>query len=92
MIVKTHRNAAALAICRSFFSVYVKAPNRVRYTDVHETALRGLPACERFRSAMPRYFNQDRKILELDRQGKERYMRHICLLVSLELWHRSFIA
>jgi asparagine synthase (glutamine-hydrolysing) len=45
-------------------------------------------------SAMGRYFNQDyiRKILELDRSGKEQYRRQIYLLVSLELWHRKFIS
>ena len=31
-----------------------------------------------------------KKILERDRQGKEQYMRHIYLLLSLELWHRAF--
>lgn len=44
-------------------------------------------------SSMARYFNQDyiRRILQLDRQGKEQFRRHIYLLVSLELWHRAFI-
>lgn len=44
-------------------------------------------------SSMPRYFNQAyiRKILELDRQGKEPYTRQIYLLISLELWHRAFL-
>ena len=45
-------------------------------------------------SAIARYFNQDyiRKILILDRSGKEQYRRQIYLLVSLELWHRKFIS
>jgi asparagine synthase (glutamine-hydrolysing) len=44
-------------------------------------------------SFMPRYFDRNylRKMLELDRAGKEQYRRHIYLLVSLELWHRSFL-
>jgi asparagine synthase (glutamine-hydrolysing) len=39
------------------------------------------------------YFNQNyvKQILERDRAGKEQYMRHIYLLLSLELWHRTFI-
>ena len=44
-------------------------------------------------SSMGRYFDQKyiRRILELDREGKEQYRRHIYLLVSLELWHRTFM-
>jgi asparagine synthase (glutamine-hydrolysing) len=44
-------------------------------------------------SAMARYFDQNyiRQILMLDREGKQQYRRHIYLLVSLELWHRSFL-
>ena len=44
-------------------------------------------------SFMARYFDQSyiKKMLELDRAGKEQYRRHIYLLVSLELWHRSFL-
>ena len=44
-------------------------------------------------SSMALYFDQGyiRRILELDREGKEQYRRHIYLLVSLELWHRAFI-
>jgi asparagine synthase (glutamine-hydrolysing) len=44
-------------------------------------------------SSMALYFNQTyiRRILELDRQGKEQFRRHIYLLVSLELWHRAFM-
>jgi len=40
-----------------------------------------------------RYFDQKyiKQILELDREGKEPYRRHIYLLVSLELWHRKFM-
>ena len=43
-------------------------------------------------SSMARYFDQNyiRQIIELDRAGKEQYRRHLYLLVSLELWHRSF--
>ena len=44
-------------------------------------------------SSMARYFDQAyiKQILELDRTGNQQYRRHIYLLVSLELWHRSFI-
>ena len=44
-------------------------------------------------SSMGRYFDQNyiRRMLELDREGKEQYRRHIYLLVSLELWHRTFM-
>ena len=44
-------------------------------------------------SSMALYFDQNyiQRILELDRQGKEQYRRHIYLLVSVELWHRAFI-
>ena len=44
-------------------------------------------------SAVARYFDQNyiRRILELDRDGKEQYRRQIYLLVSLELWHRRFM-
>jgi asparagine synthase (glutamine-hydrolysing) len=44
-------------------------------------------------SFMARYFDRNyiKKMLELDRTGKEQYRRHIYLLVSLELWHRSFL-
>jgi asparagine synthase (glutamine-hydrolysing) len=44
-------------------------------------------------SYLARYFEQNyiKKMLELDRTGKEQYRRHIYLLVSLELWHRSFL-
>lgn len=43
-------------------------------------------------SATGRYFDQSyiRRILELDRSGREQYRRHIYMLVSLELWHRAF--
>ncbi len=45
-------------------------------------------------SYIGRYFDQKyiKRILELDRTGKEPYRRHIYLLVSLELWHRAFIS
>jgi asparagine synthase (glutamine-hydrolysing) len=41
-----------------------------------------------------RYFDQGyiRQILERDRLGKDQYMRHIYLLVSLELWNRAFLS
>lgn len=44
-------------------------------------------------SSLALYFDQAyiRKILQADRDGREQYQRHIYLLVSLELWHRSFI-
>ncbi|HEX5221468.1 MAG TPA: asparagine synthase (glutamine-hydrolyzing) [Verrucomicrobiae bacterium] len=43
-------------------------------------------------SAMGQYFDQGyiRRILDLDRSGREQYRRHIYMLVSLELWHRAF--
>jgi asparagine synthase (glutamine-hydrolysing) len=45
-------------------------------------------------SANARYFDQQyiRRMLQLDRDGKEQFRRHIYLLVSFELWHRRFIA
>ena len=44
-------------------------------------------------AAVAQYFDQGciRRILELDRTGREQYRRHIYLLVSLELWHRAFL-
>jgi asparagine synthase (glutamine-hydrolysing) len=44
-------------------------------------------------SLIARYFDQNyiKEILERDRQGKEHYVRHIYLLLSLELWNRAFI-
>jgi asparagine synthase (glutamine-hydrolysing) len=44
-------------------------------------------------SSMASYFDQKciRRILELDRAGKEQYRRQIYLLMSLELWHRAFL-
>jgi asparagine synthase (glutamine-hydrolysing) len=44
-------------------------------------------------SSIASYFDQDymRRILELDREGRQQYRRHIYLLVSLELWHRAFL-
>jgi asparagine synthase (glutamine-hydrolysing) len=43
-------------------------------------------------SSLGRYFDQAyiRTILERDRSGRENYMRHIYLLLSVELWHRTF--
>lgn len=45
-------------------------------------------------SSTARYFNQDfiRQILRRDREGKEQYRRHIYLLLSVELWHRTFMS
>jgi asparagine synthase (glutamine-hydrolysing) len=45
-------------------------------------------------SSMSRYFDQRciRRLLDLDRSGREQYRRHIYLLVSLELWHRTFLS
>ena len=44
-------------------------------------------------SAVSRYFDQDyiRSMLERDRTGREQLRRHLYLLVSFELWHRTFI-
>ena len=44
-------------------------------------------------SAVGQYFDQRyiSHMLELDREGKEQLRRHINLLVSFELWHRTFI-
>ena len=44
-------------------------------------------------SSLSRYFDQDymRQLYTKHREGKEPYMRHIYLLVSLELWHRTFM-
>jgi asparagine synthase (glutamine-hydrolysing) len=44
-------------------------------------------------SAVGRYFDQRyiRRMLDLDRAGKEQFRRHLYLLVSFELWHRRFI-
>jgi asparagine synthase (glutamine-hydrolysing) len=44
-------------------------------------------------SAVARYFDQAyiRRMLDLDRAGKEQFRRHLYLLVSFELWHRRFI-
>jgi asparagine synthase (glutamine-hydrolysing) len=44
-------------------------------------------------SFMSRYFDQNviRRLLEADRAGTGQYRRHLYLLVSLELWHRTFL-
>jgi asparagine synthase (glutamine-hydrolysing) len=44
-------------------------------------------------SAVGRYFDQSyiRRMLEKDREGTEQLRRHIYLLVSFELWHRTFM-
>lgn len=44
-------------------------------------------------SCMAQYFDQKyiRQMVELDRAGKAHFRRQIYLLVSLELWHRSFM-
>ena len=44
-------------------------------------------------SSIARYFDQDRlrQLLRRHQEGKEQYVRHIYLLLSLELWHRAFI-
>jgi asparagine synthase (glutamine-hydrolysing) len=44
-------------------------------------------------SAVARYFDQNyiRRLLQLDRDGREQFRRHIYLLLSFELWHRRFI-
>lgn len=45
-------------------------------------------------SGVARYFDQSyiQQLLRQDREGKGQYRRHIFLLVSLELWHRAFLA
>lgn len=45
-------------------------------------------------SSLTRYFNQGylREMVRKHQEGKEQYMRHIFLLVSLELWHRTFFS
>jgi len=44
-------------------------------------------------SHMGRYFDQGyiRQMIRRHQQGSEPFMRHLYLLVSLELWHRTFI-
>ena len=44
-------------------------------------------------SSMNRYFDQNyvRRILQLDRKGREQFRRHSYLFVSLQLWHRTFM-
>jgi asparagine synthase (glutamine-hydrolysing) len=44
-------------------------------------------------SSLQKYFDQQyiRKIVELHCSGREEYLRQIYLLVSFELWHRTFI-
>ncbi len=44
-------------------------------------------------SAVSLYFDQQyiRHMLKMDREGKDQLRRHIYLLVSFELWHRTFM-
>lgn len=44
-------------------------------------------------SFITRYFDQGyiRRLLERHREGKDQFMRHIYLLLSLELWHRQYM-
>jgi asparagine synthase (glutamine-hydrolysing) len=44
-------------------------------------------------SGIGRYFDQQyiRRMLEKDREGTEQLRRHLYLLVSFELWHRTFM-
>jgi asparagine synthase (glutamine-hydrolysing) len=44
-------------------------------------------------SVVGRFFDQEyiRLMLEADREGKDQFRRHIYLLVSFELWHRTFM-
>jgi asparagine synthase (glutamine-hydrolysing) len=44
-------------------------------------------------SAAARFFDQQyiRRLLALDRDGREQFRRHIYLLVSFELWYRRFM-
>jgi asparagine synthase (glutamine-hydrolysing) len=45
------------------------------------------------RSSLGRYFDQGalRRLVHKHQQGTEQYMRHIYLLMSLELWHRTYL-
>lgn len=45
-------------------------------------------------SSLGNYFDQRylRQMLDDDRSGREHYLRHIYLLLSLELWHRAFFS
>ncbi len=44
-------------------------------------------------SSLSQYFDQDyiRQLYSRHLEGKEQYMRHIYLLMSLELWHRTYM-
>lgn len=44
-------------------------------------------------SRVARYFDQGyiRRLVEQDRSGRANFTRHIYLLLSLELWHRTFL-
>jgi asparagine synthase (glutamine-hydrolysing) len=44
-------------------------------------------------SQIAQYFDQKymAQMLERDRSGRDNFMRHIYLLLSLELWHRAFL-
>jgi asparagine synthase (glutamine-hydrolysing) len=44
-------------------------------------------------SSIKEYFNQDyvENLLRLHNNNKEEYFRHIYLLISFEMWHRTFI-
>lgn len=44
-------------------------------------------------AAVSRYFDQSciRRMLDRDREGRDQLRRHIYLLVSFEMWHRTFI-
>lgn len=44
-------------------------------------------------SAVGQFFEQQyiHRMLEVDREGKDQFRRHIYLLVSFELWHRAFM-
>jgi asparagine synthase (glutamine-hydrolysing) len=44
-------------------------------------------------SGVGQFFDQQciRRMLEMDREGREQFRRHIYLLVSFELWHRAFM-
>lgn len=44
-------------------------------------------------SGVGRFFDQQyiRRMLEKDREGREQLRRHLYLLVSFELWHRTFM-
>ena len=45
------------------------------------------------KAAVARYFDQSyiRRLVADHEAGRQKYMRHIYLLISFELWHQMFI-